>query len=106
MLNVFFFFYLCGGRKLEGSQATALLTAELLRSVISQLKVPQTNQAETLIEAVKSVGGQLVAANPVGMLTVFFCKFLIEFVEIEVIKKMNCGLDDAFCRLLKEKYRF
>lgn len=91
---------------MEGSQATALLTAELLRSVISQLKVPQTNQAETLIEAVKSVGEQLVAANPVGMLTVFFCKFLIGFVDIEVIKKMNYGLDDAFCRLLKEKYRF
>ncbi|KAL9353032.1 hypothetical protein Peur_055712 [Populus x canadensis] len=54
-------------RKVEGSQATALLTAELLRSVISQLKVPQTNQAETLIEAVKSVGGQLVAANPVEL---------------------------------------
>ncbi|KAL3578008.1 hypothetical protein D5086_019512 [Populus alba] len=54
-------------RKVEGSQATALLTAELLRSVISQLKVPQTNQAETLIEAVKSVGEQLVAANPVEL---------------------------------------
>ncbi|KAJ6771406.1 hypothetical protein OIU74_017782 [Salix koriyanagi] len=45
---------------------TALLTAELLRSVISQLKVPATNQAETLIDAVKSVGKLLVAANPVG----------------------------------------
>ena len=91
---------------MEGSQETALLTAELLRSVISQQKVPQTNQAEALIEAVKSVGELLVAANPVGMLTVFFCKFLIRFVEIQVIKKMNRGLDDAFCRLLKEKFRF
>ncbi|KAG5236379.1 translation initiation factor [Salix suchowensis] len=54
-------------RRVEGSLETALLTAELLRSVISQLKVPPTNQAETLIEAVKSVGELLVAANPVEL---------------------------------------
>ncbi|CAK7327295.1 unnamed protein product [Dovyalis caffra] len=54
-------------RKVEGSQATALLTAELLRSVISQMKVPQTSQAATLIEAIKSVGEQLIAANPVEL---------------------------------------
>ncbi|KAJ6719386.1 TRANSLATION INITIATION FACTOR EIF-2B SUBUNIT BETA-LIKE [Salix purpurea] len=93
-------------RRVEGSRETALLTAELLRSVISQLKVPPTNQAETLIEAVKSVGELLVAANPVGMLTVLFCKFLIRFVEIQVIKRMNRGLNEPYCRLLKEKFRF
>lgn len=56
----------CGGSKIEGSQATARQTAELLRSVISQHRVPYTNQAGPLIDAVKAVGGQLIAANPVG----------------------------------------
>ncbi|GMP55924.1 hypothetical protein CsSME_00020581 [Camellia sinensis var. sinensis] len=54
-------------RKVEGSYATARLTAELLRSVISQQRVPSTNQAATLIEAVRVVGDKLTAANPVGM---------------------------------------
>ncbi|KAJ7949337.1 Translation initiation factor eIF-2B subunit beta [Quillaja saponaria] len=52
-------------RKIEGSQATAKQTAELLRSVISQQRVPYTNQAAALIDAVRTVGEQLIAANPV-----------------------------------------
>ncbi|KAL9414360.1 hypothetical protein AB3S75_042768 [Citrus x aurantiifolia] len=54
-------------RKIEGSQATARQTAELLRSVISQQRVPYTNQAGALIDAVKAVGEQLIAANPVEL---------------------------------------
>lgn len=53
--------------KIEGSQATAKQTAELLRSVISQTRVPYTNQAGALIDSVKAVGERLIAANPVGM---------------------------------------
>lgn len=53
--------------KIEGSKATAKLTAELLRSFISQQRLPQNNQAAVLIEAVKTVGEKLIAANPVGM---------------------------------------
>ncbi|XP_050215854.1 uncharacterized protein LOC126666960 [Mercurialis annua] len=56
-----------GKRKVEGSQATALMTADLLRSVISHMKAPQTNQASALIDAVKSVGVQLIDANPVEL---------------------------------------
>ncbi|KAG6783342.1 hypothetical protein POTOM_012788 [Populus tomentosa] len=52
-------------RKIEGSQATARQAAELLRSVISQQRVPYTNQAGALIDAVRAVGEQLIAANPV-----------------------------------------
>ncbi|KAH7548539.1 hypothetical protein JRO89_XS14G0159100 [Xanthoceras sorbifolium] len=47
--------------------ATARQTAELLRSVISQQRVPYTNQAGALIDAVKAVGEQLIAANPVEL---------------------------------------
>ncbi|KAF2555880.1 hypothetical protein F2Q68_00018132 [Brassica cretica] len=54
-------------RKIEGSQATAKCTVELLRSVISQQRVPHSNQASALIDAVKAVGEQLVAANPVEL---------------------------------------
>lgn len=54
-------------RKVEGSKACAKLTAELLRSFISQQRLPQRNEAGALIEAVKSVGEELVAANPVEL---------------------------------------
>ncbi|KAL9414361.1 hypothetical protein AB3S75_042768 [Citrus x aurantiifolia] len=64
-------------RKIEGSQATARQTAELLRSVISQQRVPYTNQAGALIDAVKAVGEQLIAANPVG--SFFFFRFLFDY---------------------------
>lgn len=67
----------CGGRKIEGSQATAKQTAELLRSVISQQRVPYTNQAGALIDAVKAIGEQLIAANPVGALLFFISFFFV-----------------------------
>ncbi|XP_065634012.1 uncharacterized protein LOC111999363 isoform X2 [Quercus suber] len=54
-------------RKIEGSQATSRQTAELLRSVISQTRVPYTNQAGALIDGVRAVGEQLIAANPVEL---------------------------------------
>lgn len=55
-------------RKVEGSQATAKQTAELLRSVISQHRVPaHTNQAVGLIDAINAVGEQLIDANPVEL---------------------------------------
>ncbi|KAM1263436.1 hypothetical protein FF1_028415 [Malus domestica] len=54
-------------RKIEGSLATAKQTAELIRSVISAQRVPYTNQAGALIDAVKAVGEQLIAANPVEL---------------------------------------
>lgn len=63
----YWMFKSCGGSKVEGSHATARATAELLRSLISQKRLPSTNQAEALIEAVKIVGEKLTAANPVGM---------------------------------------
>lgn len=61
---------LCAGncRQIEGSKTTAKLTAELLRSFISQQRLPHRYQAGALIDAVKSVGEKLIAANPVGML--------------------------------------
>ncbi|CAL5381614.1 unnamed protein product [Camellia sinensis] len=54
-------------RKIEGSKATAKHTSELLRSVISQQRIPHTNQAGALIDAIKEVGEQLIAANPVEL---------------------------------------
>ncbi|KAI3905536.1 hypothetical protein MKX01_036445 [Papaver californicum] len=47
-------------RKVEGSHATARQTAE-------QQRIPHTNQAAHLIEAVKVVGEQLISANPVEL---------------------------------------
>ncbi|CAH8356445.1 unnamed protein product [Eruca vesicaria subsp. sativa] len=54
-------------RKIEGSQATARCTVELLKSVVSHHRLPRANQASALIDAVRGVGAQLVAANPVEL---------------------------------------
>ncbi|KAM7268358.1 hypothetical protein ACFE04_010524 [Oxalis oulophora] len=56
-------------RKIEGSQATARQAGELLRSVISQTRIPNStnHQAGALIDAVRTVGEQLIAANPVEL---------------------------------------
>ncbi|CAI9284388.1 unnamed protein product [Lactuca saligna] len=54
-------------RKIEGSKTTAKMTAELLRSVISQQRIPNTNQAGALIQAINAIGEQLVSANPVEL---------------------------------------
>ncbi|XP_061995192.1 uncharacterized protein LOC133713082 [Rosa rugosa] len=50
-------------RKVEGSRETARLTAELLRTVISQQRVTSA----ALVEVVRDVGQQLIAANPVEL---------------------------------------
>ncbi|KAH6759807.1 NagB/RpiA/CoA transferase-like superfamily protein [Perilla frutescens var. hirtella] len=54
-------------RQIEGSKTTAKLTAELLRSFISQQRLPHSNQAGALIDAVKAVGEKLIAAKPVEL---------------------------------------
>lgn len=54
---------------MEGSHASARQTAELLRSVVSQQRLPHAGQAAVLIDAVRAVGEQLIAANPVGILS-------------------------------------
>ncbi|KAJ8530648.1 hypothetical protein K7X08_023529 [Anisodus acutangulus] len=54
-------------RKVEGSQATSRLTAELLRSVVSLQRLPPTNPSAVLIEAVRGIGVKLIAANPVEL---------------------------------------
>ncbi|XP_027165888.1 translation initiation factor eIF-2B subunit beta-like [Coffea eugenioides] len=54
-------------RRVKGSLETPLQTAELLRSVISVQKLPPTNKAAALINAVRDVGEKLIAANPVEL---------------------------------------
>lgn len=65
------------GRRVQGSYETARLTAELLRAVILQHKEPTASGAASLIEAVRRVGEQLIAANPVGK-----CFFQVQFASI------------------------
>ena len=74
-----------GCRKVEGSRATARLTAELLRSVISQSKLPHTNQPAALIDAVRDVGEKLIAANPIGR------SFLISVLLLEILISSRMG---------------
>ncbi|PQQ15052.1 translation initiation factor eIF-2B subunit beta [Prunus yedoensis var. nudiflora] len=55
-------------RKVEGSRETARMTAELLRTIISQQKMTSsTNHAAVLIDAVRGVGRRIIDANPVEL---------------------------------------
>ncbi|KAJ0093183.1 hypothetical protein Patl1_25649 [Pistacia atlantica] len=76
--------------KIEGSQATARVTAELLQSVISQHREPSTNAAAALIEAVRSVGELLIDANPVGM---FFRTIVLSYLIEGASVSSNIQLD-------------
>lgn len=80
------------GSKIEGSQVTSRLAAELLRSVISQQRLPLTNQAAALIDAVKTVGGKLILANPVGkfylMLIVKNACCYVIFIDVFQIQEL------------------
>lgn len=81
VLNCYFvissyWFCCCDVSKIEGSQATAKQTAELLRSVISHQRLPHTNQATSLINAVRAVGEKIIDANPIGIY-IKFSYFLI-----------------------------
>ncbi|KAG6543346.1 hypothetical protein Mapa_015260 [Marchantia paleacea] len=54
-------------RQVEGSLDTAKLALVLLRQVISAQRIPPNSPANTLIEAIKSVGVRMIAANPIEL---------------------------------------
>lgn len=56
----------CVVRQVEGSLTTAKQTAELLRQVISNQRLPNVGQAAVLIDVVKNVGLRMITANPIG----------------------------------------
>ncbi|XP_074274980.1 uncharacterized protein LOC141599011 [Silene latifolia] len=82
-------------RKIEGSQATARHTAELLRSVISQQRIPYTNQAGALIDAVKAVGEQLIAANPVELAVGNIVRRVLHIIREEDLSLTTAAIGDV-----------
>lgn len=73
---------------MEGSHAVARQTAELLRSVVSQHRMGSSaNQAATLADAVRAVGEQLIAANPIGKcFSIFFhCGFMLSCWSLFIV---------------------
>jgi translation initiation factor eIF-2B subunit beta len=79
-------------RQVEGSQATARETAVLLRYVISQQRVPHSNQAASLIEAVKSVGVKLIAANPVELSVGNIVRHILHIIREEDVSLATTGV--------------
>ncbi|KAJ4834126.1 hypothetical protein Tsubulata_012611 [Turnera subulata] len=77
----------------EGSQATAKATAELLRTVLSQQRVPQDNQAATLIEAVKTAGEQLIAANPVELAVGNIVRRVLHIIRVEDLSDVKNAVE-------------
>ncbi|XP_047309131.1 translation initiation factor eIF-2B subunit beta [Impatiens glandulifera] len=79
-------------RKIEGSKATSKQTAELLRSVISQQRVPHTNQAGALINAISAVGEQLIAANPVELAVGNIVRRILHIIREEDLSLATAGI--------------
>ncbi|XP_055813737.1 uncharacterized protein LOC129883166 isoform X1 [Solanum dulcamara] len=83
-------------RKVEGSQATSRLTAELLRSVVSLQRLPPTNPAAVLIEAVRGIGVKLVAANPVELAVGNIVRRVLHIIreeDLSLLTSKTCDLD-------------
>ncbi|CAM6113365.1 unnamed protein product [Calypogeia fissa] len=71
-------------RQVEGSLDTAKLTAKLLRQVISHQRIPPSAQsAAILIDAVKSVGVRLIAANPIELAVGNIVRRILHFIREE-----------------------
>ncbi|KAK9182961.1 hypothetical protein WN944_026109 [Citrus x changshan-huyou] len=76
-------------RRVQGSYETARLTAELLRAVILQHKEPTTNGAASLIEAVRRVGEQLIAANPVELAVGNIVRHVLHIIREEDLSPLT-----------------
>ncbi|KAG8088483.1 hypothetical protein GUJ93_ZPchr0010g7914 [Zizania palustris] len=80
-------------RKVEGSHAVARQTAELLRSVVSQHRMGSTNQAVALADAVRAVGEQLIAANPVELAVGNIVRRVLHIIKEEDISSTAVGIE-------------
>ncbi|MQL91828.1 hypothetical protein Taro_024447 [Colocasia esculenta] len=80
-------------RKIEGSHACAKQTAELLRQVVSHQRVPYTNQAAALIDAVKAVGEQLINANPVELAVGNIVRRILHIIREEDVSSTASALE-------------
>ncbi|KAK8921894.1 hypothetical protein KSP39_PZI020525 [Platanthera zijinensis] len=80
-------------RKIEGSQATARQTAELLRAVVSHQRLPYTNQALALLDAVRDVGEQLIAANPVELAVGNIVRRVLHIIREEDLTSVASAVD-------------
>ncbi|GAY45433.1 hypothetical protein CUMW_089480 [Citrus unshiu] len=76
-------------RRVQGSYETARLTAELLRAVILQHKEPTASGAASLIEAVRRVGEQLIAANPVELAVRNIVRHVLHIIREEDLSPLT-----------------
>ncbi|KAL5663837.1 hypothetical protein ACJX0J_023945, partial [Zea mays] len=80
--------------KVEGSHAVARQTAELLRSVVSQHRMGSSaNQAATLADAVRAVGEQLIAANPIELAVGNIVRRVLHIIKEEDISSTAVGIE-------------
>ncbi|TKV93844.1 hypothetical protein SEVIR_9G255800v4 [Setaria viridis] len=81
-------------RKVEGSHAVARQTAELLRSVVSQHRMGSSaNQAAALADAVRAVGEQLIAANPIELAVGNIVRRVLHIIKEEDISSTAVGIE-------------
>ncbi|KAL4203768.1 hypothetical protein AMTRI_Chr01g129660 [Amborella trichopoda] len=79
-------------RQVEGSHATAKETAILLRTVVSQHRGPNANQASSFIDAVKAVGSQLITANPVELAVGNIVRRVLHIIREEDLSLATTGI--------------
>ncbi|CAN6324069.1 unnamed protein product [Urochloa humidicola] len=81
-------------RKVEGSHAVARQTAELLRSVVSQHRMGSSaNQAAALADAVRAVGEQLIAANPIELAVGNIVRRVLHIIKEEDMSSTAVGIE-------------
>ncbi|KAL6851708.1 hypothetical protein ACP4OV_020272 [Aristida adscensionis] len=80
-------------RRVEGSHAVARQTAELLRSVVSAHRMGSANQAAALADAVRAVGEQLIAANPIELAVGNIVRRVLHIIKEEDISSTAVGIE-------------
>lgn len=79
---------------MEGSHAVARQTAELLRSVVSQHRMGSSaNQAAALADAVRAVGEQIIAANPIELAVGNIVRRVLHIIKEEDMSSTAVGIE-------------
>ncbi|KAF3790317.1 Translation initiation factor eIF-2B subunit beta [Nymphaea thermarum] len=81
-------------RQIEGSHACAKETATLMRSVVSYHRISHTNPAASLVEAVKAVGTELIAANAVELAVGNIVRRVLHIIREEDLSLVTTGIGD------------
>lgn len=73
-------------RQITGPAQTAKKTAELLRQLVSQQRIPPNNQADALLDCIRNVAPKLASANPSELTVANIIRRVLHIVREEDAK--------------------